>query len=83
MGLALPEGPAVPAKIAFLGHVDRDVHRDVAIIGRINVQRYAAMAGIAGPGRHLTGVEIGVQLRGPAGPRAALGPADAAGRDAA
>ena len=43
--------------------LDRDVHCDVAVIGRVDVQRHAAMAGVAGARRHLAGVEIGVELR--------------------
>ena len=43
---------------------DRDIHRDVAVLGRVDVQRHAAVAGVAGPRRRLAGLEIGVQLRG-------------------
>jgi hypothetical protein len=44
--------------------LDCNVHCDVAVIGRVDVQWHAAMAGVAGPQRRLAGLEIGVQLRG-------------------
>jgi hypothetical protein len=44
--------------------LDGDVHRNVAVIGRVDVQRHAAMAGVAGAWRRLAGLEIRVQLRG-------------------
>jgi hypothetical protein len=44
--------------------LDRDIHCDVAVLGRVDVQWHAAVAGVTGPRRRLAGLEIGVQLRG-------------------
>ena len=44
--------------------LDGKVHRDIAVIGRIDVDRDAAVAGIAGARRHFPGLPKGFKLRG-------------------
>lgn len=43
--------------------LDGEVHRDIAVIGRIDVDQDAAVAGVAGARRRFPGLPKGFELR--------------------
>ena len=70
-----PRGGAVEARVVaqiLAAHsleqavpvlLDREVHRDVTIIGRVDVDRHPAVARIAGARRHLAALPIRLKRR--------------------